>query len=78
MTAAPDSQDNGPYAESKADLHRNEIGALERGEKNISFVNLLRVCAAPASRQATCSPICPSPALCRLPPKRTRSGHREK
>ena len=30
----------------RADLHRNEIGALERGEKNISFVNLLRVCAA--------------------------------
>jgi transcriptional regulator with XRE-family HTH domain len=44
----------------RADLHRNEIGALERGEQNISFVNLLRVCAAPASRPATCSPISPS------------------
>jgi transcriptional regulator with XRE-family HTH domain len=62
----------------RADLHRNEIGALERGGKNISFVNLLRVCAARASRQVTCSPISPSPALRKLPPKRTRSGHREK
>lgn len=30
----------------EAGLHRNEIGALERGEKNVSFINLLRVCAA--------------------------------
>lgn len=29
-----------------AGLHRNEIGALERGEKNVSFTNLLRVCTA--------------------------------
>jgi hypothetical protein len=36
------------------------------------------VCAAPESRQATCSPSSPSPALRKLPPKRTRSGHREK
>ena len=56
----------------RADLHRNEIGALERGEKNISFVNLLRVCAAlgvtPGDLLADLSLV----SLRRLPPKRTR------
>jgi transcriptional regulator with XRE-family HTH domain len=26
------------------DLHRTYIGQVERGEKNISFINVLRVC----------------------------------
>lgn len=29
-----------------ADLHRTYIGQLERGEKNVSFVNVLRVANA--------------------------------
>jgi transcriptional regulator with XRE-family HTH domain len=28
------------------DLHRTYIGQIERGEKNISFVNILKVAAA--------------------------------
>lgn len=60
-----------------AGLHRNEIGALERGEKNISFINLLRVCAA---LQTTPSELLRPFGLTtseKLPPKR-RSVHREK
>lgn len=29
-----------------ADLHRTYIGQLERGEKNVSFINILRVAKA--------------------------------
>ena len=29
-----------------ADLHRTYVGQIERGEKNISFVNLMRVARA--------------------------------
>ena len=28
------------------DLHRTYIGQVERGEKNVSFVNVLRICRA--------------------------------
>jgi transcriptional regulator with XRE-family HTH domain len=34
----------------RSDLHRNEIGVIERGETNISFVNLLRIRRALNSR----------------------------
>lgn len=58
-------------------LHRNEIGALERGEKNISFVNLLRVCAALRTTPSELLRPFDLRAVENLPPKR-RSEHREK
>lgn len=30
----------------RADLHRTYIGAVERGERNISLLNILRICNA--------------------------------
>ena len=60
-----------------ADLHRNEIGVIERGETNISFVNLLRICRA---LEVTPSEILRPFTLSdlqSLPPKRP-TGRREK
>ena len=36
-----------------ADLHRTYVGQLERGEKNVSFVNILRVAKAFKIRPST-------------------------
>lgn len=73
--AAHQSQEEVGFA---AGLHRNEIGALERGEKNVSFINLLRVCAA---LQITPSELL-SPftlaAISHLPPKRRSPLRAEK
>lgn len=61
-----------------AGLHRNEIGALERGEKNVSFLNLLRVCAAVKRSPADLLSGFPIPATSKLPAKRRHTRHREK
>lgn len=61
-----------------AGLHRNEIGALERGEKNISFVNLLRVCAALAVAPSELLSNFRLDMLRHLPPKRSSTARREK
>jgi transcriptional regulator with XRE-family HTH domain len=54
----------------EAGLHRNEIGALERGEKNISFINLLRVCAALEIAPAELLKPLTLSVIADLPPKR--------
>jgi transcriptional regulator with XRE-family HTH domain len=61
-----------------AGLHRNEIGALERGEKNISFINLLRVSAAVKRAPSDLLRDFTLPTIRRLPLKRTHTRHREK
>jgi transcriptional regulator with XRE-family HTH domain len=61
-----------------AGLHRNEIGALERGEKNVSFVNLLRVCVAVQRAPGDLLSAFTLPSLRRLPPKRGHTRHSEK
>jgi len=61
-----------------AGLHRNEIGALERGEKNISFINLLRVCAAVERSPSQLLHEFSVSSLRRLPSKRTYTRHGEK
>jgi len=61
-----------------AGLHRNEIGALERGEKNVSFLNLLRVCAAVKRSPSELLSGFSVPAVLRLPPKRRHTRHQEK
>ena len=60
-----------------AGLHRNEIGALERGEKNISFINLLRVCAALRTTPSELLRPFGLQTVEALPPKR-QSIHQEK
>lgn len=37
----------------KCDLHRTYIGQLERGEKNVSFTNILRVAKAVGLRPSS-------------------------
>jgi len=59
-------------------LHRNEIGALERGEKNISFINLLRVCAAVRRSPSDLLRTLNLQAIRSLPPKRAYTRHRQK
>lgn len=59
-------------------LHRNEIGALERGKKNVSFLNLLRVCAALRLRPSHLLEDFGVPSLRALPEKRGHTLHREK
>lgn len=61
-----------------AGLHRNEIGALERGEKNVSFVNLLRVCTAIGRSPSSLLAVFTLASIRRLPPKRSHTGHPEK
>lgn len=60
-----------------AGLHRNEIGALERGEKNVSFINLLRICAALETTPSELLEPFKLAMLTRLPAKR-RSAKQEK
>ena len=61
----------------RADLHRNEVGVIERGETNISFVNLLRICRAlEVTPSELLKPFIAS-WLQHLPPKRP-FRHREK
>lgn len=61
----------------RAELHRNEIGVIERGETNISFINLLRICRAlEVTPSELLKPFAAS-SLDRLPPKRP-VRHREK
>jgi transcriptional regulator with XRE-family HTH domain len=61
----------------RADLHRNEIGVIERGETNISFVNLLRICRALEVTPSELLAPFVSDWLEKLPPKRP-VRHREK
>jgi transcriptional regulator with XRE-family HTH domain len=61
-----------------AGLHRNEIGALERGEKNISFINVLRVCLAVQRSPGDLLSAFTLSSLRRLPAKRSHTLHREK
>jgi transcriptional regulator with XRE-family HTH domain len=61
-----------------AHLHRNEIGAIERGEKNVSFTNLLRVCAALGIAPSDLLKNFGIPSLSRLPMKQHRTQRREK
>ena len=61
----------------RADLHRNEVGVIERGETNISFVNLLRICRALEITPSELLKPFVSNRLEQLPPKR-RSRHPEK
>jgi len=61
----------------RAELHRNEIGVMERGETNTSFVNLLRICRAlDVTPSELLKPFGLS-SLRNLPPKRP-SGRSEK
>lgn len=62
----------------EAGLHRNEIGALERGEKNVSFVNLLRVCAALQVAPSVLLAPFTVAAISHLPPKRRSARRAEK
>lgn len=61
----------------RADLHRNEIGVIERGETNISFVNLLRICRALEITPSELLEPFASSWLKNLPAKRSLR-HREK
>jgi transcriptional regulator with XRE-family HTH domain len=61
----------------RADLHRNEIGVIERGETNISFVNLLRICRALGVTPSELLAPYDLSTLRKLPPKRLGSA-REK
>ena len=61
-----------------AGLHRNEIGALERGEKNVSFINLLRVCAAIKRSPSDLLSGLTLSVIRRLPAKRRYMRHEEK
>jgi transcriptional regulator with XRE-family HTH domain len=61
-----------------AGLHRNEIGALERGEKNVSFINLLRVCAAIKRSPSDLLGGFTLSMIRRLPAKRRYLRHEEK
>jgi len=61
-----------------AGLHRNEIGALERGEHNVSFLNLLRVCGAVRVRPSDLLRGFEVPKVSELPNTRAHSKHREK
>ena len=61
----------------RADLHRNEIGVIERGETNISFINLLRICRALDVTPSELLKPFVSSWLAHLPPKRP-FRHREK
>jgi transcriptional regulator with XRE-family HTH domain len=58
----------------EAGLHRNEI---ERGEKNVSFINLLRVCAGLQVTPSVLIEPFTFAAISRLPAKRA-SSRREK
>ena len=60
-----------------AGLHRNEIGSLERGEKNVSFINLVRVCRALRTTPSELLKRFTLASIQNLPPKR-RSLRREK
>lgn len=61
----------------RAELHRNEIGVIERGETNISFINLLRICRAlDVTPSELLAPFVRS-WIQKLPPKRP-FRHREK
>jgi transcriptional regulator with XRE-family HTH domain len=62
----------------EAGLHRNEIGALERGEKNVSFINLLRVCAALEIAPADLLKPFTLALVADLPPKRRSRLRKEK
>ena len=61
----------------RSDLHRDEIGVIERGETNISFVNLLRICRALDVTPSELLKPFTIRSLETLPPKRP-FGHREK
>jgi transcriptional regulator with XRE-family HTH domain len=61
----------------RAELHRNEIGVLERGETNPSFVNLLRVCRGLDVTPSELLRPFSAASLRALPPKRP-SGRGEK
>lgn len=61
----------------RAELHRNEIGVLERGETNPSFVNLLRVCRGLEVTPSELLKPFGAASLKSLPPKRP-SGRSEK
>ena len=61
----------------RAELHRNEIGVIERGETNISFVNLLRICRALEVTPSKLLEPFVSSWVQKLPPKRP-VRHREK
>lgn len=60
-----------------AALHRNQIGAIERGEKNVSFLNLLRICRALEVSPSDLLRGFTVNAIKALPPKRTHRN-REK
>ena len=62
----------------RADLHRNEIGVIERGETNITFVNLLRVCRALRITPAELLQPFTLAGIEKLPAKRVASHRREK
>jgi transcriptional regulator with XRE-family HTH domain len=58
-------------------LHRNEVGAVERGEKNVSFINLLRLCRALRVVPSDLLSGFDEKSLRRLPAKRQRTRHTE-
>jgi transcriptional regulator with XRE-family HTH domain len=62
----------------EAGLHRNEIGPLESGEKNIFFINLLRVCAALGVTPSELLEPFTLPMIRKLPPKRRSAAKAEK
>jgi transcriptional regulator with XRE-family HTH domain len=61
-----------------ADLHRNEIGSIERGEKNLSFINLLRICRALSISPSELLAPFTLDSFAKLPPKRRSAARIEK
>lgn len=55
-----------------ANLHRNEIGVVERGEVNLTFINMLRICAALALTPSELLKPFDIPESSELPKKRSQ------
>ncbi len=61
----------------RADLHRNEIGVIERGEVNVSLINFFRVCRGLEMSPSKLLKSVTAAELAKLPPKR-QQRRREK